>query len=274
MASNDLDERLIGSLKGQGATIGVWGVGTRLATAHEDPALGAVYKLSSVRDADGAWQDRIKLSEQAANRALQSTHLSDWDRAEAYALIGSNHKTQWHAALETETDLSKRQHRALLSPYLEQSYEAYRTGFEQHRSHYYSGLNAVAMRSIQLALARLHPQKWALEFWSERRAELELEERSEHLSKLIAATDLAIESSIRNYPNDEWARLSRADLLLLTSSNPDKVKHEYAKCRENIASFNQEALERQLKIYRDLVLFADNVNAALDLFADNRPTDS
>jgi nicotinate phosphoribosyltransferase len=64
MASNDLDEHIIASLKEQGAKIAVWGVGTRLVTAFDQPALGCVYKLSAVRDG-GPWKRRIKLSEQA-----------------------------------------------------------------------------------------------------------------------------------------------------------------------------------------------------------------
>ncbi len=64
-ASGDLDEHLIESLKQQGAAIGAWGVGTKLATAYDDPALGCVYKLSAIRDAEGTWRDRLKLSEQA-----------------------------------------------------------------------------------------------------------------------------------------------------------------------------------------------------------------
>ena len=66
MASNDLDERVIASLKEQGAAIGVWGVGTQLATGGDQPALGAVYKLGAVRGPDGRWQHKVKLSEQAA----------------------------------------------------------------------------------------------------------------------------------------------------------------------------------------------------------------
>lgn len=64
VASNDLDEYLIASLKEQGARITVWGVGTKLATAYEQPALGGVYKLTAIRGDDGEWQPRIKLSEQ------------------------------------------------------------------------------------------------------------------------------------------------------------------------------------------------------------------
>lgn len=66
MASNDLDEHLIASIKEQGATIAVWGVGTKLVTGYDQPALGGVYKLSAVRRPGTAWQPRLKLSEQVA----------------------------------------------------------------------------------------------------------------------------------------------------------------------------------------------------------------
>jgi nicotinate phosphoribosyltransferase len=66
MASNDLDERVIASLKEQGAAIDAWGVGTHLATGGDQPALGGVYKLGAVRGPDGRWQHKVKLSEQTA----------------------------------------------------------------------------------------------------------------------------------------------------------------------------------------------------------------
>lgn len=64
VASSDLDEHEITALKERGATIAVWGVGTRLATAYDQPALGGVYKLAAVQDDHGRWQRRIKLSEE------------------------------------------------------------------------------------------------------------------------------------------------------------------------------------------------------------------
>ena len=65
LASNNLDEHLITSLKEQGAAIGAWGVGTQLVTAFDEPALGGVYKLTAVRtSADVPWEYRLKLSEQ------------------------------------------------------------------------------------------------------------------------------------------------------------------------------------------------------------------
>lgn len=66
LGSSELDEHLIESLKLQGARIGAWGVGTRLVTAYDDPALGGVYKLTAVREGPEApWKYKVKLSEQA-----------------------------------------------------------------------------------------------------------------------------------------------------------------------------------------------------------------
>ncbi|HEY6005927.1 MAG TPA: nicotinate phosphoribosyltransferase [Anaeromyxobacter sp.] len=65
LASNELDEHVIDSLKDQGAKVAVWGVGTRLVTGHDDGALGGVYKLGAVRESkDVPWKPRVKVSEQ------------------------------------------------------------------------------------------------------------------------------------------------------------------------------------------------------------------
>ena len=62
-ASNDLDEFLIDSLKTQGAKITSWGVGTHLITSKDCPSFGGVYKLAAIRDKNGNFIPKIKLSE-------------------------------------------------------------------------------------------------------------------------------------------------------------------------------------------------------------------
>ena len=62
-ASNDLDEHLIHSLKVQGAKITSWGVGTHLITSKDCPSFGGVYKLAAIKQEDGRFESKIKLSE-------------------------------------------------------------------------------------------------------------------------------------------------------------------------------------------------------------------
>lgn len=62
VASSDLDEYLIADIKRQGAKANSWGVGTRLQTGGNEPALTGVYKLSAVCE-HGHWQDRMKISD-------------------------------------------------------------------------------------------------------------------------------------------------------------------------------------------------------------------
>ncbi|OLS40927.1 nicotinate phosphoribosyltransferase [Bacillus sp. MRMR6] len=61
-ASSDLDEYTILNLKAQGAKIDSWGIGTKLITAYEQAALGAVYKIVSIENEKGEMEDTIKIS--------------------------------------------------------------------------------------------------------------------------------------------------------------------------------------------------------------------
>ncbi|MGG0669273.1 nicotinate phosphoribosyltransferase [Sporosarcina koreensis] len=62
VVSNDLDEYTILNLKAQGAKVDSWGIGTKLITAYDQPALGAVYKIVSIENEKGEMQDTIKIS--------------------------------------------------------------------------------------------------------------------------------------------------------------------------------------------------------------------
>jgi nicotinate phosphoribosyltransferase len=73
-ASNDLDEYIITSLKSQDAAIDVWGVGTKLVTAFDQPALGAVYKLSAIKNEAGNWEPKVKVSQQSLKINVPGIH--------------------------------------------------------------------------------------------------------------------------------------------------------------------------------------------------------
>ena len=64
-ASGDLDERLVQSLKQQGAKINSWGIGTKLITSADMPSLGGVYKLAAI-EKDGKLIPKIKVSDNSA----------------------------------------------------------------------------------------------------------------------------------------------------------------------------------------------------------------
>lgn len=64
-ASGDLDERLVQSLKQQGAKIDVWGIGTKLITSADMPSLGGVYKLAGIVE-NGKVIPKIKVSNNTA----------------------------------------------------------------------------------------------------------------------------------------------------------------------------------------------------------------
>jgi nicotinate phosphoribosyltransferase len=63
MATNELDEVIIRDLKERGAKINLWGVGTHLVTAKDQPALDGVYKLAAIQNKEGVWEHTLKISE-------------------------------------------------------------------------------------------------------------------------------------------------------------------------------------------------------------------
>lgn len=67
MASGDLDEHIITKLKQNGAKIDVWGVGTKLSTCYDQPALNMVFKLCAIKPMEATkhkWAYKLKISDQ------------------------------------------------------------------------------------------------------------------------------------------------------------------------------------------------------------------
>ncbi len=65
VASDGLEEYKIRQLRQQGAPIAVWGVGTNLVTAFDQPSLGGVYKLAAIKKGSAPWAYKMKISDSA-----------------------------------------------------------------------------------------------------------------------------------------------------------------------------------------------------------------
>jgi nicotinate phosphoribosyltransferase len=94
MATNELDEFVILELKNKGAKIDIWGVGTHLVTAKNQPSLDGVYKLSGIENPEGVWERKLKISDSPSKTTdpgiLQVKRYSDALGYKADVLVDEN----------------------------------------------------------------------------------------------------------------------------------------------------------------------------------------
>jgi hypothetical protein len=210
-------------------------------------------------------------SDLAVRRALNGKDLRPFDRAELQALLGRNAKAGWLAEWDQDgLDENARRTAALRSPLLTQSAKAYEAGFGEDLNHFYSGLNALALRTIELELAKAMPDDWAEQFPDPDDATRELQNRGKSAGRLAAAVDLSLQAAVRilerTSKTDIWTALSKADLRLLTTDRPPFVAAGYREALAGAESFARDAGRAQLLIYQRLGLLGERVSAALKEF--------
>ncbi|HWE23767.1 MAG TPA: nicotinate phosphoribosyltransferase [Myxococcales bacterium] len=156
VASNELDEHLVTSLKEQGAGISSWGIGTRLVTAHDDPALGGVYKLSAVRERSAAWRPKIKLSEQPIKTSipgvLQVRRFRSGNESVADAIYDEDRRPQGAVTIVDPLDPTRRRTIAEDTPFEDLLVPIFRGG---RRVYDPPPLNALRRRTSE-ELTRFH----------------------------------------------------------------------------------------------------------------------
>jgi tetratricopeptide (TPR) repeat protein len=208
-------------------------------------------------------------SDQALERALSSSKISEAYRAEAHALRGRNAKQRWQDAWAAVITPEEQRTAALRSKFLEDSWRQYNQGFEEDQNHYYSGLNALAMLTVLVELAKALPQVWEERFDDEAGATAELARLKQRRQRLTGAVECSIEAaqqrSTRHGKHDPWLDGSMADLRCLTSSKPERVATAYRNAIAELKAFNLDSTRRQLLLYRQLGLLTANVDAALAL---------
>lgn len=220
--------------------------------------LGTVYQRLS---------DRAR-SDHALERALQNRNIASWDLAEIRALMARNAKTRWEQEWRDITEVEAAQRTALASPHLERSFDLYCQGFVEDRNHFYSGLNALAMVTVMTELAAAHPDIWRDGFNAEEQASQKLRELQELRSDLAVGVRLAIESKQtalnRQGQTDIWAEISAADLILLSSTQPNRVGRAYKSTLTTVPNFARDSARNQLLLYQRLGVLKDNTQAALN----------
>ncbi|GAB3032655.1 nicotinate phosphoribosyltransferase [Spirosoma pulveris] len=180
VASNDLDETIISSLRQQGAKINIWGVGTKLVTAYDQPALGGVYKLAALRQepdsqlgGDGAeeaketntpktngWEYKMKLSEQAIKTStpgIQQVRRFRDERGFVADMIYDTEGIDGSASQSTTMidplDFTKRRRFEAAQPYEDLLVPVVKAGKRVYES---PDIHTVRER-VQTQLANLHP---------------------------------------------------------------------------------------------------------------------
>ena len=210
-------------------------------------------------------------SDQAIERALGSETLSSLDRAELYALRGSNSKRRWVAQWRAGAE-QNRARTALRSRELDISFQFYRRGFDEDLNHWYSGLNALALAKVMLVLADRCPDDWQALFDTDAEAARELDRLKSEVdwltSTVRASIDAARARSRYAGTVDFWIDVSMADLRFLTGSEPERVTSAYeAALSPVLGSGARRSISEQLEMHRDLGILVENATPALALLA-------
>lgn len=192
-------------------------------------------------------------------------------RAEAYSLKARNAKTRWINSWKNSTEEDRLSH-ALQSPYLYDAYHDYERAYNEDLNHFYSGINALGLLTVIIALSGGLEETWELEFDTKEEADTALKNYKEQHRKLTIMVNASIESEDirlkREDRTDPWLHITEADLKCLTLQKPERVKTLYSKVLKYAEGFNFEGAQKQLRIYEQLNVLPANVQAALSAFTD------
>lgn len=240
--------------------------------------LGTIYQRLTLTEPASRKVDLLVQSDQAIQRILADSPTRG-DQVEAYTLLGSNQKSRWiDDILGSEPD--NRQATALRSPNLIFMLELYLKAAGLDLNAHYAAVNALALLKVQSALADRLPEAWREAFEDDAKADQALRARQLLCSRLTASLCLSLEMDEvmgrRAGDGDPWASSSRADYLLLTSSDkPQRVADQYRRALSGADLFTLDATRRNIGIYKELGLFEPGVTAALDVIDEGiRKADS
>lgn len=219
----------------------------------------------------------LESSNQALGRVVNGGLASQKDRAEALSLLARNIKVRWRRSWESIDDPAKQRRKALRSPDLIDAYEKYHEAYKLDLNHFYSGLNALSLLTIGIALAKDMPEVFNAPFSSDEKAKSALEEYESERQKVAGAVQLSIDAmksqNVLKGVEDTWTDISEADLCFLTSDRPGQVEFLYERVLVQAKQFHIESMRGQLRIFEQLKVLDENVKAALGVFPADQKKD-
>ena len=237
------------------------------ADLNANQRLGTLYQRLARNERIEAREDLLTRSDQAIQRALGASQRAQ-DRAEAYALLGSNAKTRWSDEVRAAgADSQKRSRQALRSGHLDSAIDAYLNALRQNLDAHYPAVNALGLLKTRADLAQRMPDVWQARFEDARAADDGARRDRQAIARITALLQIALgvdDVVGRPVSLDAWAANSKADLLLLTAAdNPERVADAYRRALADADQFAIEATRRNIEIYRDVGLFEPGATAAL-----------
>ncbi|HST22622.1 MAG TPA: tetratricopeptide repeat-containing protein [Blastocatellia bacterium] len=210
--------------------------------------------------------DKRAESNNALQRVLKDKSATQFERAEAHSLIGSNLKEEWKEQWENKP-AEQRKEAALRSSFLKDSYNQYKMGFIADLNHYYSGINALGMLAVITEMATALPDVWNASFDNDDDGERELKKLKNELENLRGSVTLSLEAAKiraeRTGQMDIWFRITLADLACLSPRRPSYVADQYTHALAGAEAFEIDTARRQLLLYEQLEVMNDKVAAAL-----------
>lgn len=228
-------------------------------------ALANIYR----RLGDGSGADDLALaSDHAISRALSNRSVTGRQVAELSALRGSLSKRRWESQWR-DARPEQQDREALRSRELDAALRLYSRGYKEDLNHYYSGLNALSLVEIAVALAERFPDEWRYHAASDTAADARLDELRKDSETLRESVGAAIEATRQRLDRDSavdpWLGVSFAELLLLRGADPERVANAYATLASPAFGPSERATVRhQLEIYRDLRIRSDQVQCVFE----------
>jgi hypothetical protein len=205
-------------------------------------------------------------SDLAIEALINNNGLSSYERAEAYSLKARNAKTRWINSWSELTG-NERNKKALQSLYLESALTNYEKGFNEDLNHFYSGINALGLLTTTISLAENNPDVWELAYDTKDESDQKLNQLKSKFQQLSTTLQFSIQAAKNKLDvkgiTDFWVNITEADFTCLTAGNPARVANIYTWALQDAGGLNLDATIRQLKIYEELGVKADNVKAAL-----------